>query len=119
MVDAAEAVAFGVHVETTALRVVKYSPRELKLAEEARDMVRKLAFPSDGGLAFDIQHGGLVNNPVTVRALQIGADVWGADIASLKGKAVTPGAIAEAIKAVPKVTDTPVRVFCDVLEFET
>ena len=117
--DLKNADAYGLRVDTTEARASKYTPRELKAAERARDAVRMLGFPSDGGLAHDIACSGLRNNPITVRDLQIAADVHGVSEYKLKGSAVTPSAVSESMTCVPRVTDVPLRVYSDVLELES
>ena len=76
----------NVLVDTVHSRALKYTAREIKRAEQARDAVRWMAFPSDGGLQYDIMHGGILNNPITSHNLEIAADIFGADVASFKRK---------------------------------
>ena len=78
--------SINVLVDTVHSRALKYTAREIKRAEQARDAVRWMAFPSDGGLQYDIMHGGILNNPITSHNLEIAADIFGADVASFKRK---------------------------------
>ncbi len=96
-------------VDTVHSRALKYT---------ARDVVRWMAFPSDVGLQYDIMHGGILNNPVTSHDLEIAADIFGADVASLKGKMTVPTAVAELLLEVERATDVSQHFNTDVMEID-
>lgn len=105
-------------VDTVSSRAERYSAQDRKAADVAREAVRILGFPTDGGLAYDIEHGGIVNNPVTVRGLRVAADIAGADVASMKGKATIPPAVQQSMLEVGTTTDRDHALYCDIFEIE-
>ena len=79
-----------------------YTNQEVIRARRAREIVRILGFPADGGLSYDIKNGGMLNNPVTTRDLVIASELFGKDVASMKGKATVPPAMIESYMEVEK-----------------
>ena len=71
-------------VETEQENILKYTKREVQGAHRARDMLAKMGFPPVNQ-AIDIVTRG-VNFTVTGTDFRIADDIWGPDIASMKGK---------------------------------
>ena len=71
-------------VETEQKNMLKYTKREVEGAYRAREMLAKMGFPLVSH-AIDIATRG-VNFTVTGTDLRIADDIWGPDIASMKGK---------------------------------
>ena len=71
-------------VETEQDNMLKYTKREVEGARRARDMLAKMGFPPVSH-AIDIVTRG-VNFTVTGTDFRIADDIWGPDIASMKGK---------------------------------
>lgn len=71
-------------IETEVDNLSKYTKREVEGAQRAREMLAKMGFPPVDQ-AIDIATRG-VGFTVTATDFKIAHDIWGADIASLKGK---------------------------------
>jgi hypothetical protein len=67
----------------------KYTKRELKMAELARDYQRKLGYASSGQLVKLISQGKIHNINITPQDVARATDIWGPDLGSLKGKTTT------------------------------
>ena len=92
-------------VDTVRERAARYSPADQKGAELSRDTIRMMAFPGDGGLAYNIQHGAAINNPITMRNLRVAADVYGRDVGGMKGKEPLPVAVQQSLLEVEKAVE--------------
>ena len=80
-----------IEIKSTLLTTVKenladYSAREVKAAEEARKLSRKLGYASPGELNRIIKNGTLLNNSVTTADVSRAEKIFGKDVAALKGK---------------------------------
>jgi hypothetical protein len=71
---------------TVADNQSKFTVREVKLAQQARELQRRMAFPSNKDLHHMISTGGIVNSPVTNTDIRHADEIWGPSIAQLKGK---------------------------------
>ena len=74
-------------VTTVAERALKYQKREIKHAELAREISRRLGFPSDADLTKIAGGGGsLANVPICAKDVRTAADIFGSDATAIKGK---------------------------------
>lgn len=74
-------------VTTVAERALKYQKRDIKQAELAREVSKRLGFPSDADMAIIAGGGGSVANvPISAKDIKRAADIWGQDVNTLKGK---------------------------------
>ena len=73
-------------VTTVHDKMKKYTVRQVKQAEIAREYQRKLGYSSPGQLIKLIGQGKLVNGTVTAQDVVRSLDIWGPDLGSLKGK---------------------------------
>jgi hypothetical protein len=64
----------------------KYSKRQIKQAELAREYQRKLGYASPGQLIKMIGQGQLTNSNITAQDVVRAIDIYGPDLGSLKGK---------------------------------
>jgi len=72
---------------TVSDRARKYTKRGIKKAEKAREIQRRLGYPSDADLAKLAGGGGAVTNvPVTAKDIARAEDIFGPDASALKGK---------------------------------
>ena len=62
-----------------------FTTRQIKAAEQARELSRKLGRPSNSTLEHCLAHGHILNCPVTVEDLRRAEIIFGPDIAFLKG----------------------------------
>ena len=73
-------------VTTVSERMSKYTHRQIKHAELAREYKRKLGYASTGQLIKLISQGKLANCDVRAQDVVRALDIWGPDLGSLKGK---------------------------------
>ena len=64
----------------------RFQRREVAKAEEARELMRKLGYPSEKDMFQMVKSGALLNSPVTAQDIRNARAIFGADEASLKGK---------------------------------
>ena len=65
-----------------------YTRREVKLAAKAKEFLKNLAYPSINDAIKIIESGTLMDCPITPADIIRAHDIWGPDLASLKGKTV-------------------------------
>jgi hypothetical protein len=63
-----------------------YSKKEVSAAKYARTMMRRLFYPADSTLVRTVNNGALVECRVTGRDVVLATDIYGKDVASMKGK---------------------------------
>ena len=73
-------------VTTVNDKMKKYTVKQVKQAELAREYQRKLGYASPGQLIKLIGQGKLVNSNITAQDVVRSLDIWGPDLGSLKGK---------------------------------
>jgi hypothetical protein len=75
-----------VSVNTVSGNKEGYTRRQLKGAESARVLYAKLGYPSQRDFKWVIQSNQINNCPVTVQDVEAAHNIWGKNIAALKGK---------------------------------
>ena len=75
-------------INTVRRNMAGYSPREIKQAKIARDAMALMRFPSEGDMATMISRGIISNCPITVGDVRAAKEIFGPDMASIKGKTV-------------------------------
>ena len=75
-----------VMVETVKEKLSKYSKREIRDAIRARELQRQMGFMRGGELEKMISHGKLLECEISKRDVKRADDIWGQDIAEIKGK---------------------------------
>jgi hypothetical protein len=73
-------------LQTVSSQKELFTQRQLKAADAARDLSRKLGRPSTATLEHCITHGHILNCPVTVEDVRRADLIYGPDIAFLKGR---------------------------------
>jgi hypothetical protein len=73
-------------VVTVTDKMKKYSKRQVRQAELAREYQRKLGYASPGQLIKMIGQGQLAQSGITAQDAVRSVDIWGPDLGSLKGK---------------------------------
>ena len=104
-------------ISTVAERESRYSKREVARAAVAREMMRKMYHPSDAGLIRTINHGVMTNCDVTGKDVAIATDIWGRDVASIRGKTKDLGPAEERRMFVPVMERKEQTVYCDVFHW--
>jgi hypothetical protein len=82
-------------VVTVANKKKKYSKRQVRQAEVAREYQRKLGNASPGQLIKMIGQGQLTMSGITAQDVVRALDIWGPDLGSLKGKTPSHKALLE------------------------
>jgi len=89
-----------VGVTTVQNNILKYTKSEVNDAEKARELIRKLGYPSIPVAIRMISSGAILNCPITVKDIIRAQDIWGEDPAQLKGKTTmhkTPKVVLDQI----------------------
>lgn len=73
-------------VTTIQGNLVNYTKKEIQQAELSRELMRRLAYPSDKQLALLINRGAIINVPVTSKDVHRATRIFGPDVASKVGK---------------------------------
>ena len=108
----------NVFVDTVSNRITDYSTRQVAEAKRARETIRMLGFPGEGSLTYDIMSGGMINNPVTPNALKIAAEIFGRDVATMRGKMTVSKAVSNSMIEVETDADQTQEMHTDVFEYE-
>jgi hypothetical protein len=64
----------------------KYSDRDIRGADEARQLIQRLGFPSTSAMAKLLQHGAITNAPCNSADVYRADRIYGLEVHSLKGK---------------------------------
>lgn len=104
-------------VSTVAERESRYTKREVARAGVAREMLRKMYHPSDAALIRTINHGVMTNCGVTGKDVVIATDIWGRDVASIRGKSKDLGPADDRRMFVPVLERREQTVYCDVFHW--
>ena len=107
----------NVFVDTVNDRISNYTAREVTDAKKAREAIRMLGFPGEGSLSYDIMSGGMINNPITPKSLKIAAEIFGKDVANLRGKMTVSNPIKNSMLEVETDTDQVQEMHTDVFEY--
>mmetsp|Transcript_21148 Transcript_21148/g.56456 ORF Transcript_21148/g.56456 Transcript_21148/m.56456 type:complete len:414 (-) Transcript_21148:43-1284(-) len=83
----------------------EFAVRDVKQARAARDLMRRAGYPSTAGMSRLLNHGGIINSPVTADDIRRAELIWGPDPASLQGK--TTG---HSSPIVPTIRPSPVPI---------
>ena len=71
---------------TIAENSAKFPARQVKAATAARELLQRAGFPSTGKLKELVNSGNLVNTQTSVQDLERATNIFGPDVATLKGK---------------------------------
>ena len=75
----------SMYVATVSENMYKYTKREVDRAEEANKLLESLCYPSANTLAEMVKNH-MDNSPVTTQDIHRANDIWGPNVAALKGK---------------------------------
>jgi len=104
-------------VSTVAEREAQHTKREVARAQEAQKMRRRLFYPSDGALVRTLQKGVMTNCDVTGRDVSVSVNIYGKDIASIKGKTKDRGTVDDRLMRVPGMDRKEQRIYMDVFHW--
>ncbi|MGL6130279.1 MAG: hypothetical protein ACRCZ9_01525, partial [Fusobacteriaceae bacterium] len=90
-------------ISTVRDNMLPYSKRQIAGAQKAKDLYASLAYPSLADFKWIIRSNQIKDCPVSVEDTEIATNIWGPDIAALKGKTTrkTPAHVTTDIVAVP------------------
>jgi hypothetical protein len=74
---------YHVMIDTVRTNKLKYTKREVKRADEAMELRRRLSFPADETL---LKYQSIINIPITRKDIARSIDIYGRDRNSLRGK---------------------------------
>jgi hypothetical protein len=101
-------------IQTVKDEQSKFSNIDCTRAEAIRKLQEVLACPSDFDLANAVEHNVIGNNPFTRRDVRIAKQIYGPDVAALKGKTVKQ---QRKMPREDEANDTPpliAKEYCDV-----
>lgn len=101
-------------VTTVEDNMTKYSKREIAGAQNAKELMRQLGYPSSRDLMDLIKSGGILNSSVTAQDVYRASQIFGADLASLKGKTVTTKPEPAKLEYIPKPTQEELNLHTDI-----
>jgi len=104
------------NIQTVQENEMLYSNRDVKGAQNAQDFIRKLGYPSISDAIKMISSGKILNCPVTIADLKRAIDIYGPDLASLKGKTVTKKSkIAKFENPIPRFQKSDICLCIDIM----
>jgi hypothetical protein len=78
----------AIFINTVQENMMKYSRRQIDRANKAKELYAIVGYPSIADFKNMIKFGLITNCPVTLEDINIATDIYGPDIAALKGKTV-------------------------------
>ena len=105
-----------ISVATVSERKKKYTVREIKQAELAKEYQRKLGYSSPGQLIKMIGHGALDKGSIVAQDVLRAIDIFGPDLGSLKGKTTSQKAeLEEEIPVIVSVQSEVQTMYIDIM----
>jgi hypothetical protein len=75
-------------INTISSNINKYRKSEVELASEARKLVARLCYPTITDIINQINNGSIINCNLSKNDFDRADDIWGVDVAILKGKSI-------------------------------
>jgi hypothetical protein len=88
-------------LQTVSSQMTQFTTRQLRAADAARELSRKLGRPSAATLEHCLTHGHILNCPITVEDVRRADFIYGPDIAFLKGRRTDNPAASSLLRDVP------------------
>ena len=101
-------------ISTVSSNEAGYSNREIERAQNARKMMRRMHYPSDGGLIRTVTKGTMLECEVTGQDIMLATKIYGKDVASLQGKTKDMGPTADTRMYVHPMEQKQQVVYSDV-----
>ena len=102
------------YVTTVAQRASDFSKRDVARATSARQVTRRLVYPSDQALSNTFNKGSIIQCDVTGRDIALASKIFGPTVESLKGKSKDHGPTRETVYDVPRSQIKQQLMSCDV-----
>lgn len=103
-------------ISTVEERAAKFSKRQLAKAEEARTIQERLGNPSIQDFMNTVSKGSINNMPITIEDIKNCREIFGMDVASLRGKTTLKPVPAGVI--IPPSASEPVTLHVDIMFVE-
>jgi hypothetical protein len=100
-------------ISTTSENEANYTSREIKGAHKAREMMRRMYYPADSTMIRTLTKGAMLECPVTGKDVVTATEVYGKDVASLKGKTKDKGPVGDYRVLVPRMMRKQQTVYGD------
>jgi hypothetical protein len=105
----------GVSRVTVGEQEMLYKRDEIEKAKQAREVSRRLGFPSKGALVELMNHGGINESPVTAEDVRRADHIYGPDIPLLKGKTVKKPSLPYKQEPIPRLISSIVSLSIDIM----
>ena len=102
------------YTTTVAENEKAYSKTEVTGARAARQLMRRLFYPPDSVLVKILAGGSMLNSPVTPHDVIRATQIYGKDVASLKGRTTYGGPVKTDVLLVPKSLQREQHVHADI-----
>lgn len=102
-------------VETVAENEMLYTKRQVQDAKSAKTMMQRLGYPSVSDLSKMISNGSILDCPVTLADLKRATEIYGPDLASLKGKTVSKKSNIAKIEFLPRSMIADITLCMDII----
>jgi uncharacterized protein Yka (UPF0111/DUF47 family) len=101
-------------INTVEENEMRFSPREVEGAKQARELQRRLGHPSVKDLIKMLSSGSILNCPVTVHDVKRAIEIYGPDLASLKGKTTRHKPESVKIETIDRIIPPEIIICLDV-----
>ena len=105
-------------VETVEDNRIIYTKRQLKLADEAKELSRSLGYPATRVLLDMVRSGLIQNYPVTAADIHRALAIYGPDLASLRGKSRRSKPAIVRTEASEYFVEKIIDLHCDIMFIE-
>lgn len=100
---------------TVEEREARYSKNEVADARAVRDLMRRMGYPSAADLAQLLSHGKVLNTRLTSHDLRRAQDIYGPDVASLKGKTTSSPSTVVKVEYIPRPVEQVLTLHADIM----
>jgi hypothetical protein len=107
----------GLHVlslSTVAEKKKNYSEREVAGAEKAKTFMDRLGIPSTGAILNLIRQGS-VSVPITAKNVADAVDIFGLDVAALKGNSTEPENVSSSVERIEREVSSVLSMSSDIM----
>ena len=109
----------SIYVTTVSMNEAKFTKREVNSAKLAREVIRRLGYPSDVDMNEMIHSGAMIESPVTVHDVRRAKDIYGDVIASLKGKSKAKRSVIANVESIPRTISSDLVLHVDIMFVDT
>jgi len=96
-------------------QVYNFTSREVAAAKQARSLTHVLGYPSPGALIKSINNGSIVDCPVTAQDVSRSVQIFGADLASVRGKTTKRSIPLPVVEFLPREVRSSLVLHVDIM----